>query len=178
MVSNAYNQAAWRVEGEESPEPGAKAATTESRCSWSASRNRWQCSITVRASSTPVRPVNSENHWRVASGTGHKEAAKSSNCVQSGSGSPSKVMGLSAWRDRFILVPAPALRHRHWRLPLAARMLFMFHGPVNTEGAVAVARRFLVGRIICHHMSALLAIQMMAAKMAIPAIPHTPMGAK
>jgi hypothetical protein len=54
----------------------------------------------------------------------------------------------------------------------------MFHGPVNTEGAVAVARRFLVRRIICHYVSALLAIQRMAAKMAIPAIPHTPMGAK
>ena len=33
----------------------------------------------------------------------------------------------------------PELRHRHGNLALAARMMFKFHGPVKTEGAVAVA---------------------------------------
>ena len=39
----------------------------------------------------------------------------------------------------------PELRHRHRRLTLAARMMFKFHGPVKTEGAVAVACSDLLG---------------------------------
>jgi len=34
------------------------------------------------------RLVNKENHWRVDSGTDDKDAARSSNCAQSGSSSP------------------------------------------------------------------------------------------
>jgi hypothetical protein len=38
----------------------------------------------------------------------------------------------------------PELRHRHRRLSLAAMMMFKFHGPVKTEGAVAVACSYLL----------------------------------
>jgi len=39
------------------------------------------------------------------------------------------------------------LRHRHRSLTLAARMMFKFHGPVKTEGAVAVACSDLLGQM-------------------------------
>ena len=62
-----------------------------------------------------------------------------------------KQLKLSKIEFVFHIVPfglTPELRHRHRRLTLAAMMIFKFHGPVKTEGAVAVACTDLLGIVI------------------------------
>jgi len=55
-------------------------------------------------------------------------------------------MATSAFDEHSIEVGlTPELRHRPGNLTLAAMMMSKFHGPVKTEGAVAVACSDLLG---------------------------------
>jgi hypothetical protein len=49
---------------------------------------------------------------------------------------------------RIVIGLTPELRHRHRVPTLAATMIFKFHGLVQTEGAVAVARSDLLDHIV------------------------------